>query len=245
MKKSILLIVCLNMFFTSVVLSNSKKLCSDVLESFGYNLTAYAFKKRGLISREKHIFNGSLICYIDSGGNIRSIEDNDVLIAKDGFYGQEALAERDRLNNEREQAINYAKKEINEEYDIKIEALKMKYTPENISANLISNKEKIQREEETARLRRKSEIDKIKLQTGSNVSLSITGEKEQACADLLAGTIEDIDIHQVVSESIWGGKYTVWYRNRDSEYLEGQYHTRKCQVTTNSVSILGIFDDWD
>ena len=132
LKKLFVIVGSLNFLFASVALSDSehKKMCSDVLESLGYKLMSYSFKKRGLVTRERHTFNGDLYCYIDSGGNIHSIKDNEVLIAEEGFYGQDALAERDMLINERKHEIEDAKNRINEKYDIKFEELKKKYTPD-------------------------------------------------------------------------------------------------------------------
>ena len=80
------------------------------LKSLGYNLNSYAFEESGWLTKEKHIFNGGLICFISSKKKIDSIEDNDVVIVKDGFYGQVALARRDELNAERRAAIEEARR---------------------------------------------------------------------------------------------------------------------------------------
>ncbi len=122
--------VCFNLFFSPVVLSKPKKLCSDVLESLGYKLLSYSFKKRGLVARERHTFNGDLFCYIDSGGNIHSIKDNKILIAEDGFYGQAALEERDKLDAAREFDIKLAKVKINQEYKTNLQVVRKKSRPE-------------------------------------------------------------------------------------------------------------------
>ena len=101
------------------------------------------------------------------------------------------------------------------------------------------------RREALARQARQFEVEEIAKRTGSTVSLGILGAEEQACADLLAGHIEDIEVHQVQSESVWGGKYTVWYRDRDSSYGADQYNTRKCQISNGTVQILSVFESWD
>ena len=75
--------------------------------------------------------------------------------------------------------------------------------------------------------------------------MNITGASERACADLLAGHVHNIDVHDVKSESFWGGKYTVWYRDRHSSYSPDQYNTRKCQIKGGSVQILSVFQNWD
>ena len=80
--------------------------------------------------KEKDIHSMAIFfCYIDSGGNIHSIKDNEILIAEDGYYGQEALKERDALNEARKLAIKFAKVKIDQEYDSKLELVKKKYRP--------------------------------------------------------------------------------------------------------------------
>ena len=54
--------LCFNLFFSPVVLSNPKKLCSDVLESLGYKLLSYSFKKK-VSSQEKDI-HLMAICFV-------------------------------------------------------------------------------------------------------------------------------------------------------------------------------------
>ena len=106
-------------FLAPSVQAEPKQDCSIVLESLGYNLGAYTFEKAGWISKEKHIFNGTLICYIGSEKKIHSIEDNGVVIVKDGFFGQEALAKRDELNAERKKKIRDTKRKMEAEFEEK------------------------------------------------------------------------------------------------------------------------------
>ncbi len=269
-----------------------KEDCEIALMGLGYNLTSYVFEEAGWLSKEKHIFNGSLICYINSKKQIFSIEDNDVVVVKDGFYGQAALAKRDELNTERRAAIKEERRKveveksliderleeterkINESYDRKIESVKLSSEPpataatrearrKQIEAARRAEEEKIAREKaeaeeaqrraeeerqkasEIARWTRQAEVDAIKRRTGSTVSLNISGTSQKACADLLAGNMRNIDVHFVQSESIWGGKFSVWYRDRDMNYGTDQYNTRKCQISGGSVKILSIFQNWE
>ena len=96
-------------------------------------------------SKEKHIFNETLICFVTKNSEIHSIKDDGILIAKDGFFGQDALAKRDALNSERQKSIDEAKHEIdkqfekikqriNEEFDTKIEKVKIDSEPPGTAA---------------------------------------------------------------------------------------------------------------
>ena len=127
-------------FLALSVQAEPKQDCSNALESLGYNLGEYTSKKAGWVSKEKHIFNGTLSCYIGGDKKIHSIEDNGVVIVKDGFFGQEALAKRDELNAERKRKIKKSKREmeaefeerkrmIKEAFDAKIQKLKQDSEP--------------------------------------------------------------------------------------------------------------------
>ena len=290
--------------------ADSKVSCEHALQSMGYSLSTYVFEEAGWLSKEKHIFNGALICYIENDGDIHSIEDNGVVVAEDGFFGQEALDQRNELNEERRRIIRAeksrieqekdtldrefesAKGRINSEFDKKIEQVRLESEPpvmaearekraREIEAARKTEEERLEREkaeaeeekrrleaarkteeerlerekaeaeeekrrlEAIARQTRELEVDNIRRRTGSTVSLEISGAENRACADLLAGHIEDIDVHHVQSESIWGGKYTVWYRDRYTNYGADQYSTRKCQIRSGAVKILSVFESWD
>ena len=83
-----------------------------------------------------------------------------------------------------------------------------------------------------------------KMHNGSRVSRTIpAGTSEHACAKLAAEHMDGIDVAEVKSESMWGGKYTVWYRDHSRVYSEGTY-TRKCQVS-GAVRVLSVFQTWD
>ena len=293
-KKTLLLSV-LGVVFS--VLSNSaladpRKDCEVILHSLGYDLTSYAFEEEGWFSKEQHIFNGTLVCFVTEDKQVHSIEDNGVVIVEDGFYGRGALEKRDILREERRAIIEEeerkadakkrkiddefeaVKKSIEKEYGKRMQKVRLDSEPPEtaaerearrgeIEAARKAEEERKKKEEAEAkeaerraveakrkvaareRQRRESEIDKITRRTGSTVSLDIAGESERACADLLAGHIEDIDVHYVMSESMWGGKFTVWYRDRYREYGPDQYNTRKCQIDGGSVRILSAFQDWD
>ena len=118
---------------TISAVAGPKENCSVALEALGYKLGAYTFEEAGWLSKEKQIFNGNLICYVDKDGEIHSIKANGVVLAEDGFFGQEALAARDRLNSERKKAIKKAieevEKTINEEFDAKLLEVKQNSIP--------------------------------------------------------------------------------------------------------------------
>ena len=122
-----------------------KEDCENALQSLGYSLNSYVFEEAGWVSKEKHIFNETLICFVNKSNEIHSIKDNGNLIAKDGFFGQVALAKRDALNSERKKSIDEAKREIdkqfeeiknriNEEFDTKIEKVKVDSEPPGTAA---------------------------------------------------------------------------------------------------------------
>ena len=252
--------------------------CETALQGLGYNLSAYAFEEAGWVSKEKHIFNGTLVCFVNKNNEIHSIEDNSVLIAKDGFFGQDALAKRDKLNAERRKSIDEAKRKIdeqleeikqriNEKFDTEMQKVKMDSEPpetaaarearerqiiatrkaeeERIAKEKADAEEKKRKADAIARQIRQLEVDEIEDRTGSTVSLDISSENQKACADLLASHIENIDVHSVQSESIWGGKFTVLYRDRYTNYSADQYNTRKCQISGGTVRILSVFENWD
>lgn len=289
MKRQRILFICTLGFvfsaLSSSVLADSKKDCEVTLQSLGHDLASYAFEEEGWFSKAKHIFNGTIICYVTDDKKVHSIEDNGVVIVEDGFFGQDALEKRDALREERRKYIEEEQREaeakkrkideefeeerrkIEDEYDAKTQKVKLDSEPPETAAEREARrreivavrkaeeerirKEKAETEEEQRRVAarkhqlRKSEIGEIQKRTGSTVSLDITGDSEIACADLLAGHIEDIDVHFVNSESMWGGKFTVWYRDRYSNYGPDQYNTRKCQIDGGTVKILSIFQDWD
>ena len=62
-----------------------RKDCELALDSLGYNLNSHAFEEAGWLSKEKHIFNGTLICHINKKKEIHSIEDDTIVIVKDGL----------------------------------------------------------------------------------------------------------------------------------------------------------------
>ena len=136
MKKLIVLIMFL--FVSSAVFAGPKENCESVLKFLGYEPRTYVFQEEGFFSKEKHIFNSALVCAVDSKKEIHSITDNHVTIVKDGFYGQVALLERDRLNKERREEIEKAKIRINLEYDQEISNLKEASLPRNISVDKVT-----------------------------------------------------------------------------------------------------------
>ena len=277
---------------SSSLSAEPRKNCEVVLHSLGYDLTSYVFEEEGWFSKEQHIFNGTLICFVTDDKEVHSIEDNGATIVEDGFFGQDALAKRDALREERRKHIEEegrkaeerkrkideefesVKQSIELEFDKKLQKVRLDSEPPQTAAEREARRREIEAarkaEEERKKLeeaeaeeaerraeeakrkaaarerqRRQSEIDEISRRTGSTVSLDITGESERACADLLAGHIENIDVHYVMSESMWGGKFTVWYRDHYRDYGPDQYNTRKCQVDGGTVRILSVFQDWD
>ena len=131
-----------------------KEDCETALQGLGYNLSAYVFEEAGWVSKEKHIFNGTLICFVNKNNEIHSIKDSGVLIAKDGFFGQDALAKRDMLNAERRRSIDEAKRKIdkqfeeikqriNKEFDTEIQKVKMDSEPPGSAAAREARERKI------------------------------------------------------------------------------------------------------
>ena len=246
---------------------SSKQNCEIALASLGYKIVKHAFEEAGWVTRAKHIFNDDLICYVNTDKSVHSISDKGTTIVEDGFYGKKTLEAREVLESERDTALKAAKLRINKEFDEKIEKLKRDSEPaataearkaraqeavaarkaeeERIAREKTEAEVEIRKAEELARQKRQAEIDKITSRTGSTVSIDIKDEAGRACADLLAGHVPNIDVHHVKSESFWGGKYTVWYRDRHSAYSPDQYNTRKCQIKGGSVQILSVFQSWD
>ena len=172
----IVLAICLPILPVSVansVEAGPRSACTIALGNLGYKLGAYTFEKAGWVSKEKHIFNSTLVCYVNDEKEIHSIEDNGVVIVKDGFYGQSALARRDELSDSRKAEISAAKrkfdeefkkteKEINEKYDAQILEIKEASEPvanaaarkkrhEQIAADREAEKERVAKEEAAAR----------------------------------------------------------------------------------------------
>ena len=246
---------------------DAKQNCLTVLKSLGYDVTKHTFEEAGWITRAKHIFNDNLVCYVNQDKSIHSIGDDGVDIVKDGFFGKDALAKRDALETERDKALEEAKGRITKEFEAKIQKVKEDSEPaattearkarakkatetreaeeKRVAKEKAAAEETKRKAEELTRKKRLTEIAKIKARTGSTVSLDIKGKAETACADLLAGHVQNIDVHKVKSESFWGGKYTVWYRDRDTTYSPDQYNTRKCQIKGGSVRILSVFQSWE
>ena len=73
---------------TISAVAGPKENCPVALEALGYKLGAYTFEEAGWLSKEKQIFNGNLICYVDKDGEIYSIKANGVVLAEDGLFGQ-------------------------------------------------------------------------------------------------------------------------------------------------------------
>ena len=140
--------IILGVAISTLILSveaGPKEDCENALQSLGYSINAYVFEEAGWVSKEKHIFNETLVCFVTKNSEIHSIKDNGILIAKDGFFGQDALAKRDALNSERKKSIDEAKREIdkqfekvkqriNEEFDIKLEKVKTDSEPPGTAA---------------------------------------------------------------------------------------------------------------
>ena len=264
---TILFFLLTGMGATAAELTDAKTRCAIALEGLGYTLDRYSREEAGWIAREKHIFNEVLICQVNKNKEVHSISDDGVTIAEDGFYGKDALAKRDALNSERENALEDAKNRINKDFDRRLQKVRDDSEPaasaaerkeraaalakarkaeeERVAKEKAEAKEAKRKAEKLALEKRKSEIAKVKARTGSTVSIDISDPAQRACADLLAGHLNNVDVHQVKSESFWGGKYTVWYRDRVTSYAEGQYHTRKCQIKDGSVRILSVFQSWD
>ena len=59
---------------TLSVEAGPKEDCETALQGLGYNLSAYVFEEAGWVSKEKHIFNGTLICFVDKNNEIHSIK---------------------------------------------------------------------------------------------------------------------------------------------------------------------------
>ena len=139
---------------TLSVEAGPKEDCETALQGLGYNLSAYVFEEAGWVSKEKHIFNGTLICFVNKNNEIHSIKDSGVLIAKDGFFGQDALAKRDMLNAEHRKSIDEAKRKIdkqfeeikqriNKEFDTEIQKVKMDSEPPGSAAAREARERKI------------------------------------------------------------------------------------------------------
>lgn len=79
---------------SSPALADSKSICSDIINKLGYPTSDYLHKDRGIFASEQHIF-GTIICRVDDNGEFESIYRGDAPLAEDGFFGQDAIADRD------------------------------------------------------------------------------------------------------------------------------------------------------
>ena len=207
------IIIVVLIYSLSIAQTGPKEKCSIALKSLGYTLGPYVSKKAGWVTKEKHVFNSNLICYIKDN-KIHSIEDNGVLIAEGDFFGRDTLAERDRLNRERKEKIELTieevKQRINREYDTKIRNLKISSIPDEVdqfrgtdekwekrdreaqqAKKDAEEKEAKRRAEELARQNRQSEIDKIKSQT-ANEPINIEQESQSIKYKIIQ--VDDISI---------------------------------------------------
>lgn len=83
----------------ATVSANPKETCTFIVSYLGYPVNDYRFEESGFFSMEKHHF-GTLTCYIDIHDEFDSVYRGQVPLAEDGYFGVEALAERDRLISE-------------------------------------------------------------------------------------------------------------------------------------------------
>ena len=161
---------------TLSVEAGPKEDCANALQSLGYTPNAYVFEEAGWVSKEKHIFDETLICFVTKNSEIHSIEDNGVLIAKDGFFGQDALEKRNALNSGRKKSIDEAKREIDrqfeetkqriiEEFNAKIEKVKIDSEPPGTAAAREARQREIvaaRKAEEERIARQKADAEKKK-----------------------------------------------------------------------------------
>lgn len=88
--------------------SSSRNACSEIVEFLGFSLSDYRFEERGLFSMERHHF-GNLTCFVDGTGKFDSLYLGERAIAEDGYFGEDALNQRDKLVAEFNSEVKAAK----------------------------------------------------------------------------------------------------------------------------------------
>ena len=101
---------------TTVALATPRQDCETAISTLGYPLAGYVFEERGIFSMEKHHIGG-VTCYIDINDEVDSLYMGDEVLAEDGYFGREALQERDRIRGQAQSDINTARDDRNAKID--------------------------------------------------------------------------------------------------------------------------------
>lgn len=89
-------------------LATPKEDCETAISALGYPLTGYVFEKSGLFSMEKHHIGG-VTCYINIEDKIDSLYIGEEVLAEDGYFGRDALRERNRIREQAQNEIDTAR----------------------------------------------------------------------------------------------------------------------------------------
>lgn len=94
----------------SIATAGPKEDCAFAVEYLGSPTSRYSFVEAGIFTMERHIFNDTVICYVNISGKIDSIYRGEYVIMEDGYYSAEALEKRDVIEEQRraKEAAAYA-----------------------------------------------------------------------------------------------------------------------------------------
>lgn len=72
-----------------------KEVCQEIVGGLGFETSVYRFEQGGIFSSDQHIF-GDLSCYVTADGQFDSLYRRETPVAEDGFFGYQALENRDK-----------------------------------------------------------------------------------------------------------------------------------------------------
>lgn len=72
-----------------------KEVCQEIIGGLGFDTSGYRFEQGGIFSSDQHIF-GDLSCYVTADGQFDSLYRRETPVAEDGFFGYQALENRDK-----------------------------------------------------------------------------------------------------------------------------------------------------
>lgn len=104
-------------------LAGPKEVCQEIVGGLGFETSVYRFEQGGIFSSDQHIF-GDLSCYVTEDGQFDSLYRRETPVAEDGFFGYQALENRDKaisayevLDDAAQQKRDEAMAKANADYD--------------------------------------------------------------------------------------------------------------------------------
>lgn len=96
---------------TQFAFSSPKEDCESAVKSLGYPIEKYSFVEAGIFTMERHVFYDTTICYVNAEGKIDSIYRGESVLAKDGYFGLDALQRKRAIEDARQMRLDTAYRE--------------------------------------------------------------------------------------------------------------------------------------